>query len=431
VGFVGEIKAQYATLARMEQITPIDDAPQPYEASRYGALVLNMGRALLHVGSPAHRLESAMQIMAQRLGLQAEFFSTPTALIVSLGDGDRQQTYLARSDPGAPNLSKLADLTEVMDALAEGRLNPMSADERVRDIDSAPPRFNRRWQFLAFILIAFGVTPLLGGGWRETLLAGGLGVATALSVLLLGSHAERSRLIAPFAATATTFLGTLWCGFDAQTALMPALIASIIALVPGMDLTVSCRELATGHLVSGASRMASAAMMFALLTFGLIVGGLAGQALVGPIDLVSPDPLPQWMTGPGLLVAALGLVILFQGHRRDWIWMVLACMIAWATSFVGVAIAAPVVGAFTGALVIGLTGNVFVRLTGRPGSIIHIPGLILLVPGSIGLRSLATLLENNVITGIETALLTAMIAVALTTGMIVSSALVPPRKNTL
>jgi len=415
----------------MEQIAPIDDAPQPYEASHYGALVLNLGRALLHVGSPAHRLESAMQIMAQRLGLQAEFFSTPTALIVSLGDGNRQQTYLARSEPGAPNLSKLAELTEVMDALAERKLNPIQADERVREIDSAPPRFSRWWQFLSFVLIAFGVTPLLGGGWREAGLATVLGVATALSVLLLGSHAERSRLIAPLAATVTTFLGTLWCGFDAQTALMPALIASIIALVPGMDLTTSCRELATGHLVSGASRMASAAMMFALLTFGLIVGGLAGQALVGPIDLVSPNPLPRWVTGPGLLVAAFGLVVLFQGHRRDWIWMVLACMIAWATSLIGIITSAPVVGAFAGALTIGLAGNVFVRLTGRPGSIIHIPGLILLVPGSIGLRSLATLLENDVVSGIETALLTAMIAVALTTGMIVASALVPPRKNTL
>ncbi|MEN1727255.1 MAG: threonine/serine exporter family protein [Pseudomonadota bacterium] len=415
----------------MEQTAPHDDISQPYETSRYGSLVLNLGRALLHVGSPAHRLESAMQIMAKRLGLQAEFFSTPTALMVTLGDGNKQQTYLARSEPGAPNLSKLADLTEVMEQLAQREIDPDAADERVREIDTAPPRFNMGWQFIAFVAIACGVTPLLGGGWRETALATVLGLITATSVLLLGSHAERARLIAPLAATLTTFLGTIWCGFDAQTALMPALIASIIALIPGMDLTTACRELATGHLVSGASRMASAAMMFALITFGLVVGGLAGQAVVGPVGLVNPDPLPQWVTVMGLLIAAFGLVVLFQGNRRDWIWMLLAALIAWSTSFIGVALSAPVIGAFAGALLIGLSGNVFVRYTGRPGSIIHIPGLILLVPGSIGLRSLATLLDHDVISGIETALLTAMIAVALTTGMIVSSALVPPRKNTL
>jgi len=80
---------------------------------------------------------------------------------------------------------------------------------------------------------------------------------------------------------------------------------------------------------------------------------------------------------------------------------------------------------------VGMAGNLFVRFSGRPGSIMHLPGLILLVPGSIGLRSLATLLENDVISGIETAMLAAMIAVALTTGMIVSSVLLPPRKNAL
>jgi len=418
-------------LLPMDQIATIDDSTQPYEASRYGTLVLNLGRALLHVGSPAHRLESAMHIMADRLGLQAEFFSTPTALIVSLGDGNRQQTYLARSEPGSPNLSKLADLTEIMELLSERKIDPDEADERVREIDSSPARFNRWWQFIAFIAIACGVTPLLGGGWRETVLATLLGVTTATTVMLMGTHVERSKLIAPLAATLTTFLGTIWCGFDAQTALMPALIASIIALLPGMDLTTSCRELATGHLVSGASRMASAAMIFALITFGLIVGGMAGQAFVGPVGLVNPDPLPQWVTALGLLVAAFGLVVLFQGHRRDWIWMLLASLIAWATSFIGVVTSAPVIGAFAGALLIGLAGNLFVRATGRPGSIIHIPGLILLVPGSIGLRSLATLLDNDVISGIETALLTGMIAVALTTGIIVSSVLIPPRKNTL
>jgi len=408
-----------------------DLTAQPYEASRYAALVLNLGRALLHVGSPAHRLEAAMQIMAERLGLQAEFFSTPTSLIVSLGDGSRQQTYLARSEPGSSNLSKLSELTEVMDELAAGTIDPEQADERVRMIDAAPPRFGAWWQLLGFIAIAGGVAPLIGGGLRETLLASLLGIVTGASVLMLRSHLDRSRLTAPLAAALTTFLGTLWCGFDPQTALMPAIIASIIALLPGMDLTTACRELSTGHLVSGSSRLASAVMIFALLTFGLVMGGMAGQYFTGPVGLVSPVDRPEWLTPAGLLIAAFGLVVLFQAHRRDWVWMLLACLIAVIGAGIGSIINAPVIGAFVGSVMVGMAGNLFVRFSGRPGSIMHLPGLILLVPGSIGLRSLATLLENDVISGIETAMLAAMIAVALTTGMIVSSVLLPPRKNAL
>jgi uncharacterized membrane protein YjjP (DUF1212 family) len=411
----------------MTEPDSLDSTSQPYEASRYGALVLNLGRALLHVGSPAHRLESAMQIMARRLGLQAEFFCTPTALIASLGDGEKQKTLLARSEPGTANLAKLADLTAVMDELASGSIDPQQADEKVREIDAAPPRYGPILEFMAFIVIALGVAPLIGGGIRETLLAGALGTVTGASVLWLRSHSERSRLISPVTAALITFLGTLWCGFDPQTALMPAVIGAMIALLPGMDMTTASRELATGHVVSGASRMAFALMILALLTFGLIMGGMAGQALVGPVDLVSPSLRPVWLAPLGVVVAAFGLMLLFQAHRRDWIWMLIACLIAWVGAGLGTLIDAPVIGAFIGALSVGLAGNLFVHFTGRPGSIMHIPGLILLVPGSIGLRSLAALLGEDVISGIETAMLAGMIAVALTTGIILASVLLPPR----
>ena len=405
------------------------ETPQPYESNRYAALVLNLGRALLHVGSPAHRLESAMQIMATRLGLTAEFFSTPTALIVSLGDGEKQRTFLARSEPGSTNLAKLADLTEVMEALAASQLTPEEADDRVKAIDQADSSYGYWLQLLGFITLSGGIAPLIGGGWREMLLAFSLGAVTGLIVLWLRHHLERSRLASPLAATVTTFLGMLWCGFDPHTALVPAVIASIIALVPGMDLTTAARELATGHLVSGASRLAFALMVFALLTLGLIVGGLAGGWAFGTVELVDTSPAPIWLPMLGVLLAALGLMLLNQAHTRDWVWILLACLVAFSAATIGQMIGSPVVGAFIGALAVGLSGNLFATLSSRPGSIMHLPGLILLVPGSIGLRGLATLLADDVVVGLETAITAGMIAVALTTGMILASVLLPPKTS--
>ncbi|MFW5816261.1 MAG: threonine/serine ThrE exporter family protein [Wenzhouxiangella sp.] len=319
----------------------LTDSVQPYESNRYAALVLNLGRALLHVGSPAHRLEDAMQIMATRLGLQAEFFSTPTALIVSLGDGEKQRTFLARSAPGSTDLAKLADLTEVMEQLASGALSPEQADERVRIIDQAPPLYGYWLQLLGFSLLSTGIAPIIGGGWREMLLALALGTLTGLIVLWLRNHVERSRLIAPLAASITTFLGMAWCHFDPATALLPAVIASIIALLPGMALTTASRELATGHLVSGASRMAYALMVFALLTMGLVMGGLAGQWLIGPPDLTASALAPTWLPSAGVAIAALGLMMLNQAHLRNWIWILLACAIAHAGSRIGLLIRHP------------------------------------------------------------------------------------------
>ncbi|MDT8409567.1 MAG: threonine/serine exporter family protein [Wenzhouxiangellaceae bacterium] len=406
---------------------PSEQAHQPYESSPYATLVLNFGRALLRVGSPAHRLEAAMQVMADRLGLIAEFFSTPTALIASLGDGERQQTYLARVEPGGTDLGKLTELSEVMESLARGDLDPIEADRRVREIDQRAPNHRGFTLLAAYVLVSAGACVLIGGGWREMILGGLLGGVTGTSVVLLWQHTELSHLLKPLSATLVTLIGSLWCGIDPKTALVPSVIAGMITLVPGMDLTAATRELATGHQVSGAARLASTIAVFALLALGLALGGWAARLFVGPIPMVPPSDLPTWLLPAGLAIAALGFVILFQAFWKDWIWIFLACLTAWAGSSLGGILDAPVLGAFIGALLVGLAGNLFARFKNRPGSIMHLPGLILLVPGSMGMRSLSALVSQDIISGLETAFLTGMIAVALTTGLILASALIPPK----
>lgn len=408
---------------------PLDPQIRPYESSPYATLVLNLGRALLRVGSPAHRLESAMQIMAERLGLTAEFFSTPTALIATLGDGTRQQTYLARVEPVGPDLGKLAELSDVMEALASGELDPVEADARVRQIDTRPAHYRGLRLLLAYVLVSAGACTLIGGGWREALLAGVLGTITGTSVLMLRQRAELSRLLNPLSAGLVTLVGTLWCGTDPQTALMPAVIAGMITLIPGMELTAATRELATGHQVSGAARLASTIAVFALLTVGLALGGWVAQQITGPVPLVPASTLPDWLVPIGLATTALGFVVLFQAAWSDWTWIVLACLLAWSASNFGGLLGAPMLAAFVGALMVGIAGNVYARWSKRPGSIMHLPGLILLVPGAIGMRSLSALVGQDVISGIETGFLAIMIAVALATGLILASALVPPRTS--
>jgi len=404
----------------------LEDA-QPYQSSRYATLVLNLGRALLRVGSPAHRLESAMQIMADRLGLKAEFFSTPTALIATLGDGERQQTYLARVDPGPTDLGKLAELTGLMESLAAGALDPVDADARVQAIDARPPEHRGAIVLAAYVLVSAGAASLIGGGWREALLAAFLGGLTGTSTMLLWNRAEFSRLLNPLSAMLVTFAGTLWCAFDPETALMPAIIAGMIALVPGMDLTAATRELATGHQVSGAARLASTVVVFALLTMGLALGGWIAQSIAGPVAIGPPSPHPQWLTPLGLALASLGFVVLFQAFWRDWIWVTSGCVVAWSAGQFGGLLGQPVLAAFAGALAVGLAGNFYARASSRPSSILQLPGLILLVPGSIGMKSLSALLGQDPVAGLETGLLAAMVAAALATGLILATALVPPR----
>ena len=62
--------------------------------------LIDLGKALHSYGIPAHRLEDALENAAGRLGIRAEFFSTPTSLISAFGEPADQHTVLSRIQPG-------------------------------------------------------------------------------------------------------------------------------------------------------------------------------------------------------------------------------------------------------------------------------------------------------------------------------------------
>lgn len=404
------------------------DEALPSDSSPLATLVLNLGRALLHLGSPAHRLETAMEVMAARLGLTAQFFSTPTALFAALGDGSRQQTFLVRVQPGSANLGKLADLTDVMDDLAAGRVSPTAADARVRAIDERRQRLEGPGRILGTVLIGLGGAGLLGGGMPEILLGGALGLITALVATAIGRSYTAAQILGPLCAMLVTLLAMLWCA-RTGTALMPAIIGGVISLLPGMELTTATRELATGHLVSGSSRLVSAILNFVLLAFGLSIGGYLGTMLIGDMPVWYADGRPDWLLPITVGLAASGFTLLYRAHWRDWIWILTGCGLAYGGAELGRWIQGAYLAPFLGGLMVGLAGNLYARLSFRPASTIILPALVLLVPGSIGLSSLAVLLGADIVAGVETAFRAIMTAVALTVGMIVAGVLVPPKRE--
>jgi uncharacterized membrane protein YjjB (DUF3815 family) len=56
-----------------------------------------------------------------------------------------------------------------------------------------------------------------------------------------------------------------------------------------------------------------------------------------------------------------------------------------------------------------------------------VPGILLLVPGSVGMRSLTALMEREVISGIETAFRMVVIAVSIVAGILIANVIGPRR----
>ena len=83
-------------------------------------------------------------------------------------------------------------------------------------------------------------------------------------------------------------------------------------------------------------------------------------------------------------------------------------------------------GVLAGALVAAASSNLIARRRGTSPATTLIPAILLLVPGSVGFRSLTMLMNRDVLSGVEAAFRTISMVGALVAGLLTAGVLVPP-----
>ena len=139
--------------------------------------------------------------------------------------------------------------------------------------------------------------------------------------------------------------------------------------------------------------------------------------------------MPEWSQWPALLVGAVSFAMLFQAARRDYLLVISAVAVGYlATHFGGVTLGAPF-GVFIGGLILAALANLYARAAHRPGALVREPGILLLVPGSVGFRSMSYLFTNEVGMGARTGILLITLLIALVAGLLFGDLLVAPRRS--
>lgn len=390
--------------------------------------VVRLGKALHVSGSPAHRIEEGMELASRRLGLDGQFFSTPTALFASFRHGEERRTVLERVDPSEIHLRRIDVLDQLLAGIADGRLGPEEVSRRLEPLFHEPLPYRGLPTVLAFGLVSAAAAYFFRGGWAEIGAAGSFGVLIGALSQLAPRLPALNRLFEPVAAFVAAFLAYALAGVTGWADPSVVILSALIVLVPGLTLTVALTELATRHLVSGSARLSGAVVLLFTLAFGVGLGGLLARRLVGPIAETVPVPPDALWNWAAVAVASTGFVVLFRARVRDAGWILLAGVLAVQAVDLGTSSLGPQLGAFVGALAVGTAGNLFARLWRRPAVLLQVPGLILLVPGSLGFRSLTQLMREDVLSGLETAFDTTLVGIALATGLLLANVVVPPRR---
>ena len=399
------------------------------------AFLVELAERLHRYGTTAQRLEGAITAVSRRLQVDCEPWSNPTGMILTFSDPQRPQeeseiTRVIRLPLGDTDLYRLTETDRIAEEVMAGNLGLEQAHALMSALDKPPSRRARIMQVLGFGLAAVAIAGLLRLPWLD------IGVA-GLNGLLIGAlvdySASRPRLkeaseavAAMLAAFTTVLVASLVSPLNQNT----VIIASLIVLLPGMALTNAVNELTSQHLVSGTARFAGAVTTVLKLTVGAVIALYIVGLLGLQPQVEASRPQPEWMEWSALLLAAFAFAVLFRADRRDYPRVMLAAASGYLIArFAGEAFGSPA-GIFLAALVTTAGGNAYARWWKRPGAIIRVPGIIMLVPGSASLRGLLTMIQQqDTVIGQDALLAVVNTLLALLAGLLFGNLLLSPGRN--
>ncbi len=393
--------------------------------------LLDVGATLSAYGNPTHRTESVVRLIAESEGASCEVFAVPTGLWLSVRlPGGLPTVRMARVKEWSVNLDRLAEVDRIFNEVVEDRLSLLDARAAIAEVERRPAPYYPALQQVSHVGASVAAAVFFRGGpWEMLFAACG---ATLLAVL---SRLLRARAGGPLLRD---FVGGVvaasiaWAATRSNPTLSrEAIVLSIIiVLIPGMSLTSGLAELANRNLVSGAGRLMEALIIFLLMLFG-IACVVAVEASLSPTLATTALPLPLpalWLQLLALGVAAPCFSILFSVPHR-YMWQSIASgALGWAVATQTGRTLPGSVAAFAGALSVMLWANGCARVTKRPAQVFLLPGLILLVPGSVGFLSLEAFLRGEFLGGATRAFEMFLVAGAIVTAILLANVILPAKK---
>jgi uncharacterized membrane protein YjjP (DUF1212 family) len=367
---------------------------------------------------PVTMVRGVMEQTARAYGLDHEFLALPN--YVQVGSASGEGIYIANPDFNV-RYDQSFPLAKLVARAPSGTVSPeegMAELERIRNLDK---RFPVWITILGYAVQSIGLALILQptpwslyGAATLGLLVGGLTVI-----------GRRNEAIGYMLPTVCAFLvAFIVFKFENRwhvgTDSLRALAAPLATFLPGAGITLAVIELATNHVVSGASRLVAGFMQIAQLAFGILIAAQLAGVADASLDATQFNRLGPWAPFVGVLVYGLGIWLNFAPPTRFLPWMVLMLYIAYAGQWIGNAVLGSYASGFGGGLALILFALAISHRPNTPPTMsLVLPGFWLLVPGSLGFMGVTQLLGTHS-TAVFTATLISMmsIAVGVQTGLL-------------
>lgn len=349
-------------------------------------LALRIGASMLAVGASAADVTATVLRVAAAYGLTScQIDITFTSITVSY-DRENAVPLTAMRIVTASRLDypRLQGITDLARAVGAGDLDVEEAHRRLDRVVSAPATYRRSVTALGWAGVAACFGLVLGGGWREALLAA---LTTALVEQVLRVLNRRSlplffQQVAGAALATGVAVLLLASDVDVRTSLVVA--AGIVVLLAGLSLVSAAQDAISGFPVTAAAR----AFEVVTLTAGIVVGiaGVLDLAQRAQLPLAVVDTTPTPVRFGVALAASAGIAgfwaLASHARPRAVALAAAAGALAWATFRVaGELGAGPALASGVAAVVLGFCGEVLTERLRIPPQLVAVCGIVPLLPG--------------------------------------------------
>lgn len=408
--------------------------PQEAYAARI-AFVVELAEHLHAYGTTGPRLEAAIEGVSQKLGLECEPWTNPTGMVLSFSDpmrppGDSDTTRVLRLPPGDNDLGRLCDVDRIAEDVVAGRMGVAEGHAALRALDRPLGRRENAMQVLGFGLVAAGVGGLLRLPWLDIATAASIGLIIGLLQAAARSRPRLREAGDALSAVVAASIAIMVATWVAPLNLNTVIISALIVLMPGLMLTNAINELTSQHLISGTARFAGAVAVMIMLTVGTMVAMVAASLVGLEPQVRAWRPQPDWVEWGALALSSFAFAVLFRAKARDYVLVAAAAATGYLVSRLAGRAWGPEFGIFLAALVITAAGNGYARWAWRPGAVVRVPGIILMVPGSSSVRTLITSVQQQDLGAGQTAAMAVVnILLAIVAGLIFGNLLLPARRS--
>ncbi len=361
--------------------------------------VFRLGQAYLACGEQTAKVELTLRQMASAYGMRRpRVVVFPTAVFITFHDGAEERVTLAEGPTQTLRLDQIADVYELGGAAERGSITPREGLERLTEILRKTARFGTAGIVVGHTILTAGLAMVLLSTPINIAAAAVLGAIVGVVKALNRGRAVLALQLPVVAAALVSVLVYLAVKMGLPVDPEHALVPPLVTFLPGAMLSLGMVELAYGDMVSGSSRLVTGFIKLVLLAFGLAVGAV----LVGVrpyIDLLNPSANlvnAPWTPWAGVLVFGIGVYLHFSAPRNSLLWLLIVLLLTFTAQQVAAGFFGKEISGFFGMLVATPLGYLIQkRFNGPPAMVTFLPSFWLLVPGSLGLLSVARMLGDR------------------------------------